>query len=66
MPSSPKYEPCCQNKKFAFHVVMSTLLLYTIYSVACPATNNFKGALPTLADTKNEVGRLHEERYEKY
>jgi hypothetical protein len=31
-----------------------------------PATNNFKEALPTLADTKNKVGRSHKERYEKY
>jgi hypothetical protein len=32
-------------------------LLHTIYLVDCPATDNFKGALPTLADTKNKVGR---------
>lgn len=45
---------------------MSTLILHTIYLVACPGTDNFKGALPILADTKNKVGRLHEETHEKH
>jgi len=45
---------------------MGTLLLYTIYLVAFPATDNFKGALPTLADTKIKVGRSHKERCEKH
>jgi len=66
MPSSPKYVLQFQKKKSAFHVVMSILLLHTIYLVACPATDNFKGALPNLADTKIKVGTSHEKRHEKH
>jgi hypothetical protein len=44
---------------------MSTLLKYTLYLETCPATENFKGALPSLEDIKNKVGRPHEERHMK-
>jgi hypothetical protein len=45
---------------------ISTLLLYTLYLEIRQATEDFKGALPTLADTKNKVGRPHEERHEMH